>query len=222
MPNTRLVHFSIDDISRSWRYISNTRPASIFDLRLYGTLKRWHELYDLKVSLYCISEFEGFDIQRIPECYGIELNQNKDWLRYGFHSRTEISFAQDVDYKNGFINVIGKLKQLNAGITNNIRVHSWLTTNEQKKWLVSQGIQTLFYPNDEKYQYNENGFFYDEGLKHQVTKCWVEKMEKISEETAHIGDSYISFFTHEWCFDEQLEKIENLIKLYYMSDYIFV
>ena len=140
-------------------HIFNTRPASIFDLRLYGTLKRWHELYDLKVSLYCISEFEGFDIQRIPECYGIELNQNKDWLRYGFHSRTEISFAQDVDYKNGFINVIGKLKQLNAGITNDIRVHSWLTTNEQKKWLVSQGIQTLFYPNDEKYQYNENGFF---------------------------------------------------------------
>ena len=54
------------------------------------------------------------------------------------------------------------------------------------------------------------------------TKCWVEKMEKISAETAHIGDSYISFFTHEWCFDEQLERIEKLIKLYYMADYIFV
>lgn len=222
MSNTHFVHFSIDDINRSWRYISTVMPDSIFELRLYGALKRWHELYGLKVSLYCISNLEDFDIERIPDRYGIELNQNRDWLRYGFHSRTELSFAKDADYKKGFESVTRKLKELNAGMTNDIRVHSWIATSEQKKWLLSQGIETLFYPEDKKYQFDENGIFYDEGLKHQVTKCWIEKMGNISVEEAHIGDRFISCFTHEWCFDEQLERIDKLIKMYYEADYIFV
>ena len=220
---TGLVHFSIDDVSRSLRYVYEKNPKSIFDLRLYGTLKYWNEKYGLMVSLYCINEFEGFNIQSFPNAYAEELAENKEWLRFGFHSSTEQPFLLDSNYRVGFTNTVRKFKELDAGITDKIRLHSWFATAEQKRWLVSQGVEMIFYPCDEKdFCFNKDGFFVDEGLKHQATKCWIEKIEVINEKALYIGDGFISCFTHEWCFDEQVDRIQEIISLYYEAGYNFV
>jgi hypothetical protein len=197
-------------------------PKSIFDLRLYGTLKRWHEEYGLKVSLYCINEFEGFNIQDFPNVYADELSENKEWLRFGFHSSTDQPFLSDRGYRFGFANTVGKLKELDAGITNIIRLHSWLATSEQKNWLASQGIEMIFIPYVEDCYLGKEEFYVEDGLKHQVTKCWIEKMRQINEKTLNIGEEFISCFTHEWCFDEQVDRIEKMIGLYSMYGYIFI
>lgn len=216
------VHFSIDDVSRSFRYIAENNPDSIFDLRLYGTLLRWHEKYDLKISMYCISDLEGFNIAEFPEKYSEDFKRNRDWLRFGFHASTGEPFITDNDYMSGFNNVTTKLQELGAGITDTIRLHSWIANCKQKEWLVSQGVKTIFYPNVEEYSYDQNGLFFASGLEHHVTKCWIERMNDINKETACIGDTYISCFTHEWCFDEQIQRIEKLINIYKLEGYEFI
>lgn len=87
---------------------------------------------------------------------------------------------------------------------------------------MNHGIETIFYPNNDKYDYDDDGCFYDCGLKHQVTKVRVENINNINSHSACIGDINISCFTHEWCFINQIEKIELLLKMYIDYGYTFV
>lgn len=104
MYKDKVVHFSIDDVNRSLRYIYFHNPNSIFNLMLYGTLKRWHEQYGLKVSMYCISQLDDFNIASVPIRYSGDFSSSKDWLRFGFHSSNSNPFINDNDYERGFYN----------------------------------------------------------------------------------------------------------------------
>lgn len=222
MCKDKVVHFSIDDVNRSLRYIYRNNPNSIFDLTLYGTLQRWHEQYGLKVSMYCISQMDDFNIASVPIRYSGDFSGNKDWLRFGFHSSNSNPFIQDDDYERGFDNVYENISKWGAGQTNIIRLHSWLASTKQKKWLFNQGIETIFYPNNDRYHYDADGCFYDCGLKHQVTKVRMENIIDINDHSVFIGDKYISCFTHEWCFINQINRIEMLLKMYINNGYTFV
>lgn len=46
------IHFSIDDVINSFRWMYRNQSVSIFDMNFYGTLREWHLQYGLKVSLY--------------------------------------------------------------------------------------------------------------------------------------------------------------------------
>ena len=216
------VHFSIDDVWKSLRYITYNKPNSIFDLRLYSKLKEWHENYDVKVTLYLIACAEGFLISEIPEDYMVEFEANKDWLYFGYHSKNEKSFRDELGYKAGFELVDNTIKKMHMGETDILRLHSWYCSSIQKEYLYKKGVRTLLYPDDDCLKYGMDDMFIDCDLIHRRTRCWVEKMNSIDDKTCCIGKEFVAIFTHEWCFDQQVKRIEKMIDIYKNAGYKFI
>lgn len=80
------IHFSVDDVIFTLRWAWRNRPASIFDMDFFGTLREWRRRYGLTVCLYCFgSDGERFSAKMLPEPYVEELREQRDWLRVGYH-----------------------------------------------------------------------------------------------------------------------------------------
>jgi len=215
------VHFSIDDVGKSLRYLTRSRPTSMFDLRFFGTLKHWHETFGINVTLYCYAMLEDFLISEIPDCYGDELKKSNTWLSFGFHSKCSLPFVKETGYAAGFELCQQAFERLGVGKTNTLRLHSWLATKEQKDFLYANGIKTLLYPDNDNHPYQSDDTFSEAGLAHQRTHVWIEKLDAITNELLCIGKEKVIVFTHEWCFDENLDKIGRLFSIYKDNGYIF-
>lgn len=216
------VHISIDDVWKSLRYIIRNQPDSIFDLWFYGTLKKWHDMYGAKFTCYCIVKMDDFSFFDIPYHYKKDFADCSHWLRFGFHSCDATSFCKTVDYMNMYDDYMRYLRELKMGETDFLRLHSWLATDEQRLFLASRGIKMIHYPNDDEIPYDSADEFCENGLLHKRTRVWLEKTPEITEKTLHIGRNYIGVFTHEWCFDEQKNKMETAIQEYKQSGYCFI
>ena len=216
------AHFSIDDVGASFRYISDREPESIFDLRLYSQLKRWHQEYGLVSNLYCIFCIGDYCISNLPDKYRLEFRENSDWLKFGFHSWNDSPFIEDSDYKRSFTETYLFFNNMKMGKTSAIRLHSWKATDEQEEYLFKQGIDTVFMPNDKLYNYDEEGTYMKNNIIHRRTDVWFEKTDGIMEKELKIEKGYLTLFTHEWCFDAQKEKIEKAIKLLDANGFNFI
>lgn len=216
------IHLSIDDVICSFRWIADNRPQSIFDLDLYGTLKRWNEQYGLKITLYCLSCLNDFLLSEIPDGYKDEFRNNSHWMRFGFHAKSDIPLREERGYKAGWQLVKDTIKKMGMGETDILRLHYWTATHEQKNFLKNMGVKTLLYPDSESFGYDSHDCFYDCGLLHRRTRVCYEKIDKIDKKSLCIGKEFIVAFTHEWCFREQIYKIEESIKLLKESGYEFV
>jgi hypothetical protein len=79
----------------------------------------------------------------------------------------------------------------------------------------------LLTQDDDGLPYDDDSYT-DCGLIHMRTRLCFEKLEAVSAQTLHIGRDRIVAFTHEWCFDEQINKIEKALALYGGAGYEFV
>lgn len=68
--NKRMCHFSIYDVT-------------LADDHMFQHLVTWHEVFDLKVSLYCYAS----KLSEVPNT--TFFCDNYEWLKLGFHSRDE-------------------------------------------------------------------------------------------------------------------------------------
>ncbi len=216
----KLAHFSIDDVGASFRYMYNKRPASIFDLRLYSQLLKWHEQYGLIASLYCIFMLDGFDLFLLPDRYQYEFEKNANWLKFGFHSRCSIPFIKDADYKTSYVRTLNFIKKMKMGRAQAIRLHSWYASDEQELFLKENGVTTIFMPTD-GIVYSDDGTYENNGIIHRRTDCWIEKMKDVSEASFGLDKEYLTLFTHEWCFDDQKERINTIIKVLFENGFTF-
>jgi len=80
------VHFSINDVIGSFRWIYRNRPRSIFDEPMLSVLKKWNEMFRLNCDLYVYEETEGFSLMQLQACYWQELSENR-WLRLAWQKR---------------------------------------------------------------------------------------------------------------------------------------
>lgn len=218
----KLAHFSIDDVGLSFKYIFQNSPSTIFDMRLYSALLKWHEEYGLVVSLYSILTVDEFCISNIPNRYRSEFEESKDWLRFGFHSGNEKPFAEDDDYKSSFGKMQEFFEKMGMGCTDTIRLHSWNATDSQEIFLKNRGISTLLMPDDERYTYNNEGIYIKNGIIHRRTDLWFEKEAEISEKSIGLEKEFYVMFTHEWCFDDQKDRIEEALKMLVDNGFSFV
>ncbi len=74
------VHFSINNVIESFRWIYRNRPESIFDEPMFAVLRKWNEMYRINCDLYVYEETEGFSLMQLQSCYWQELSEN-GWLR---------------------------------------------------------------------------------------------------------------------------------------------
>ena len=219
------VHFSIDDVGRSLRYLARKRPKSLFDLDLYRTLQEWNKKYGLKVTLYCFAMLDDFLISEIPSVYEKDFSENAEWLRFGFHQKSAVPFRDEgIDGCIAGYNLVNDtLTRMRAGKTNILRLHSWNADPVQKKFLADRGVETLLYPDDDCFRYDEKDEFEDKGLLHRRTRIWFEKFgQEMTHENLFVGQNYIVAFTHERCFLEQANRIEQALQIYKRNEYEFV
>lgn len=218
----KIAHFSIDDVGLSFRYIYNNTPKTIFDMRLYSSLLKWREKYNLIVNMYCILLLDDFCISSIPDRYGMEFEKNKDWIKYGFHSGNERPFLEDESYRNSYEKAQSFFARMRMGVTDTLRLHSWNASDSQELFLKSKGVKCILMPKDDGYSYNNKGVYFKNGILHRRTDLWFEKVNKLEEKSIKLENDYFAMFTHEWCFDDQKDKIEYMIKLLVDNGYCFV
>lgn len=214
------VHFSIDDVCSSFNYIHKNRPQSIFDMRLYGQLLDWHKKYGLIVSLYCIYNDTDFNLSMVPDKYKSEFYDNRDWLKFGFHSLDDKPFKMDKDYANSFNKMEEFISKMKMGTTSVLRLHSWETTDEQDLFLKSRGVEIILSSKDGNY--DDDGKCFKNGIIHRRTDFWIEQMSNINCKELEIGSNYIVLFTHEWCFDQYKKRIETAFEIMQQKGYVFI
>ncbi len=220
--NGYFAHYSIDDVWKSFFWLTEHRPSSLFDMRFFGALKRFHEKFHVKFTLYCIMKGQGYSFCKIPLDYREEFLKNADWLRFGFHSVTDEPFRETRSYQDSFFAFVKKREELGMGITDTLRLHSWRIRDDQLDFLHSQGISTVLYPDEEQFPYDENGFFVRNNMMFRRTDIWLEKTECINENILEIGNKACAVFTHEWCFDAEKEKMEKALFLHKANGYCFL
>lgn len=92
LDTTRYSHFSIDDFHLAFQDLTDNADTytSIFDNALFAWLKEFHEATGATVSCYCFyqnaSTDPTFTLDDVPTKYAAEFQENKDWLRFGFHA----------------------------------------------------------------------------------------------------------------------------------------
>lgn len=89
------TYFFIDDVIWVFRDLHQKRPSSLFGNAFLKGLKDAHDAYGLKVQLnifYRTDFYYGFDeftLSEMTDSYKEEWQANKDWLKFGFHSKQE-------------------------------------------------------------------------------------------------------------------------------------
>ena len=77
--DTPYIHFSLDDVRECTARLSSYNGGSVFSDPLLSILKDWHERYGLVATLYVQGDF------LIDKHYSLELIDNGDWLKFGYH-----------------------------------------------------------------------------------------------------------------------------------------
>lgn len=220
----KTAHYSIDDVWKSLRYLERNRPDSLFDMRFYGTLKDFNERFQARFSLYCImrAPSEGYSFLDLPEVYRSEFADCADWLRFGFHSVTDKPFAQTDSYEEEFLAFDEKVKLLGMGKADILRLHSWNIRDEQIDFLKDHGVTAILSPDEVGLPYDESGYFTRRDMLFKRTDIWLEKTEDIVEKWTETSQKNCTVFTHEWCFDEQKDKMETVLSLHNKGGYQFL
>ena len=83
--------FQIDDCGFFLRDLCRQRPKHLLDHFFLANLKKIHRDYGTRVVLNCFYSPQqlDFDMSMMPEVYKSEFENNADWLRLTFHSKTE-------------------------------------------------------------------------------------------------------------------------------------
>ena len=217
----REVRFTIDDVNVSFRECVEKEYRTIFEHPLFNCLLSWKHKFNLKVTLFLVLENQGFSITEIPEKYIADFKKSKEWLRFSFHSRNFSPAIDDDDFEQSLSSTIKTIRELQMGLSDVVRLHNWEGNETQKRILKNAGISELLYKARDD-RYNENGIFYDMGLKHIRTDRRIEQMDEINSVSCLIGQNHIEIFTHEWCFLDQVGKIERILNVYMNESYSFV
>jgi hypothetical protein len=208
----KTVHFSVDDIGLRLRDASGGN--GLFDVPFFAKLKEWHDKFDLRVTCYCYAMTEDWLISELSHESAPDFGRSKGWLKFGFHAKRDFAFADESGYEAGFELVNATIRRLGGGMTDTLRLHCWNASAEQKAFLRRKGVRVLLTQDDDGLPYGDDDTYTDCGLVHMRTRVRFEEMKEITPETLHIGREHIVAFTHEWCFDEQIDKIEEALRLY--------
>lgn len=212
------VHFSIDDVLNTLRWCAFNQPKSIFDMDFYGDLKKWHEAYGIKVTLYCFfGNGSDFSIEDLPVRYLNELQNECSWLRLVYHGCMDKNAEKKIflnEYKRFQKAVGGKL------ISSIVRFHYWKVPEGILEDTYRRG--TLLCPDYERIPYDltkEEWERLKEAriLKKACREYWIsdlrfDDMESVDGIDAYTQNKRLVIFGHEWKYKEKRMIIETLFE----------
>jgi len=221
------AHFSIDDVFLPLANLNQSTMTSLFDEPFFALLKRLHETYDIKVSLYCYFEQQGKNLMQVSSAFRDEFIAHSNWMKFGFHGKNE-TFGYKESTKEQFlddmsvamdelIRIVGK-----ESLTSTIRLHFYEGNSDVVESCKEQGMDSLLTNERDKLSYDLTDFDVDilknsqirtrtDGMTFIKTSLRIEECEKM--ENVSISSPYFVFFTHEWALREtsNVSKLETLI-----------
>ena len=219
------IHFSIDDVINSFRWMYRNQPVSIFDMNFYGTLLKWHLRYGLKVSLYIFNEDgHGFTLEQLPAKYLDELRENQDWIHAGYHGiYSEGGFIKnECRFENEQKRVSGAFHDM---LAETVRLHCWNASENNLRAAHKYGnVKSVLAPmeptecfetlseEDKRLIFRGDPLLRD-GILFQKTDYRLDNLterNKIAESILAAPGKIQYIFLHEWSFQKNTEAISFL------------
>ncbi len=93
------IHLSLDDTQFCFEKLTRfqNKYDSIFEETFFAQLKKMHDDYGMKVSLYTYNTA----LENVPDKYAEEFKANASWLKIGLHSSEHAYKLADETYENG-------------------------------------------------------------------------------------------------------------------------
>lgn len=90
------VHISIDDVEVCMRDLqeNDKQYASVFQQSFLSNIRKLHQQTGAKFTLYTYVRSGSYYVKKIPKRFIREIQNNADWLRFGFHAK-EPEFIKD-------------------------------------------------------------------------------------------------------------------------------
>lgn len=218
------IHFSIDDVYGTLRWCAYNQPESIFDMNFFGDLKKWHEKYGIKVTLYCFfKKSEDFYVTELPARYWEELGKERDWLRLAYHGSTDEKAGKEVflQEKEAFGEISGR-EDVSA-----VRLHRW----NAPKGVLDDMTGVLLCPDhhgvlpydlsvEEWETLKEAGTIAKGKRQYWITDFRFDNMETADQIDRFMEKERLVIFGHEWIYKQKRRLIEEMLERLGNADYI--
>lgn len=239
-----MIHFSFDDVWMSMHDLTLHADAykSIFDNGFLKWLKSMHDKYGVVFSLYTFDYYSkepSYDISVFPDCYAEELQQNADWLKFGFHAKDDlkkylVDEPEEItkDYEK-FLEMILRAAGGHKECIDRVVRLGWFAGTKKNVLALrdrEDGLLGLLSANDDRLSYyfdekqakfvNEKGEMWLDDLLMLPSQTEIESLwdlETLTDKiTALQGPKVIELFSHEYCFTRVSGRIEGvaMTKLY--------
>lgn len=236
---SRIVHFSVDDVLPSLKYLTEHEAEinSIYEMNFYNTLLHFHEKYGIRVTLYLFDMARDFKITDVSIKYKNDFKDVADWLKFGFHGRdTNKSFYNSPNNKE-FIEAYNNVEQFSKlmqgrSLSEICRLHYFEADNSRINFLKEKGIKTLLTADDDRNSYGLSQNICNEirkkheivldGMKYVNTDYRIENIENVDNILLEMKEKKnIILFTHEWCFMKNIHIMDNIFKELKKRDYVY-
>lgn len=215
----KTIHYSIDDTIQTFKQLTEKKPNSIFDIKMFAFLRNLHLKYGIVVSCYCFYEYGAFSLKECTRSYRTEFEQNSSWLRFGFHgcSGAEDYAVQDIELsKKQYNQLLSSLMEIvgKSSVDRFPRIHTFQASQEFVSWMYSHPkfpIIGLLSADDNRISYSltkrfcqqltQKGCLDFQGVKYLRTTQRFDSLNlrKMRQLFAYTGGQVV-LFTHEWVF----------------------
>ena len=239
------LNLSVDDVIDVFEDLNSKKYESIFDNSLFSYLYDIHNLYGVKVVLYCFYENSdtNFNLAKMTDRYKEEFQENSSWLKIGFHSlngQTDYAETTTDELIDDYSKVIEEIVRF-AGedsLSQVVRLQGFYGTNEGLSALnsIDNGVKCFLTADDNRISYeltteeismlNLNRLINVNGIYYLRTDLRIENIENLDDVLKKIEsreDPNYIIFTHERKLNKKVYR-EYLDKILYKaleSNYYF-
>lgn len=249
----KFMHISLDDFIEAFKDISINKDKynSIFENETFKLLRKMHEKYGAVFSCYTYYENDtsDFNLSMCTDKYKDEFFNNKEWLKFGFHSYNGSENYENTSGEKAksdyglFIKELLRITGSEESIDRVIRLQNFAGNDESIIQIrnADYGIKGLLGADDKRRTYNldnnENSYLYlydyyeDSGLYYFRTDLRLENTEDIEKVLDEFEQNkkfkekneILIVFTHEWQLTNSdiKEKLEKCCKFANNSGYCF-
>lgn len=172
------LHLSFDDVNTSFIDLAESKKT-LFENVFFAWLKKLHEKYNLKVSLYL--QNWGDILSEIEDNALYELKSNSDWLKLGIHTASDGSDFEFKSYVQGkneweqFVNEVIRIGGSGSNVDKFPRLHRFVGNEDCLKgmrdskscgavgfWLSDDDRESYYLSNNSYHLKYSGDFLYDE------------------------------------------------------------
>lgn len=232
------VHLSFDDVCLCIKDLNNKDYESVFQQDFLCELKKLHDKYGCKFSLYIYEEDNDYSINSFTERYSKEFAQNSDWLKFGYHAKNPYISKDKVcnidTFNISYLNVSnGIRKKFGNAQCRILRLHYFYCSRAESLFLRRNGINCLLSSDDCRNSYSlpefqniellKNERLKVDGIEYKRTDIRLEKDNYIESVFSNMNDQEIVLFTHEWAYEKSVKfKLHLFALLFYLCNCHFI